>query len=294
MTPRGLIQIVQTPFFADGSIDFASLERLTASVLSEGASALTALGVTSEAAFLDERERGLVLSAIQSVNAGAVPLVIGITAAESGIVASRAAAAQAAGAAGVMIAPPHDPSHLVPHYAAAAEAAPGLPIILQDFPPVGYDRVDAATLAGVAAQVAAIEAVYHEDPPIPPRIAEVLRLAPDLAQIGGLGGLWLPWELRAGATAVMTGFAFPEFMAATVRAALAGDWIAADAAHAMALPLIAWEAQPVIGLAHRKAMLVERGIIETSTLRAAVPPTPNAAAEAAGLASALAHRRQAG
>ncbi len=102
---------------------------------------------------------------------------------------------------------------------------------------------------------------------------------------------WLPWELRAGATAVMTGFAFPEFMAATVRAALAGDWASAFETHDFALPLIVWEAQPVVGLAHRKAMLVERGVIATTNVRAPLPATPRAAPDAAELASRLTVRR---
>ncbi|MBA3382994.1 MAG: dihydrodipicolinate synthase family protein, partial [Actinobacteria bacterium] len=54
---EGLLQIVITPFHTDGTIDFRSVDRLTRSVLGEGASALTVLGVSSEAAYLDEEER---------------------------------------------------------------------------------------------------------------------------------------------------------------------------------------------------------------------------------------------
>jgi len=289
---EGLLQIVITPFHADGSIDFRSVDRLTRSVLAEGASALTVLGVSSEAAYLDEAERRKVIEAVQTASEDAVPIVIGISAADTAVVAERAAEAQEVGAAAVMVAPPKDVSKLTDHYAAVAASAPGLPIVLQDFPSLSQAKLEAGMLAAVTREVATVAAIYHEDPPTPKKIDAVRTLAPDIPQIGGLGGLWLPWELRAGATAVMTGFAFPEFMAATVRAALAGDWASVFETHDLALPLIVWEAQPGVGLANRKAMLVERGLIETAALRRPIVPLASTAADAADLASALAHRRE--
>lgn len=288
---EGLVHIVITPFHADSTIDFDSLVRLTQSALDEGASALTVLGVSSEAAYLDEEERRQVVRAVLDVNDGAVPLVIGISGTDTALVATRATEAQHAGAAAVMVAPLRDGAGLVGHYEAVAAAAPSLAIVVQDFPPFSEAQLEPAALAGLSREVDAVSAIYHEDPPTPTKVAEVLALAPDVPQIGGLGGLWLPWELRAGATAVMTGFAFPQFMAAIVSAARRRDWVDMFALHNLALPLIVWEAQPTIGLAHRKAMLVERGLIAGAAVRATLPPTPCAAAEAAELASALARRQ---
>jgi 4-hydroxy-tetrahydrodipicolinate synthase len=285
--PSGLIHIVITPFHEDGAVDFASLERLTESALDEGASALTALGVTSEAALLSEDERDAILTRIQRVNTGRVPIVVGITAPDATTLAVRAAKAQMHGAAAVMVAPSPHSADLLAHYAEVAEAVPGLPIVLQDFPAISGGRTGAGTLARVARTVDAIVAVYHEDPPTSAKIAAVLQDAPNVMQIGGLGALWLPWELQAGAQSVMTGFAFPEYLAAIVSAAHRGDWVAVHEIHAIALPLIAWEAQPGVGLAHRKAMLVQRGLIETATMRLDTPPTPRAALDAAALQTAL-------
>lgn len=289
---EGLVQIIITPFHADGTIDFDSLARLTQVALDEGASALTALGVSSEAAYLDDAERREVVQAVLAVNGGSVPLVIGISGTETALVADRAAEAQDTGAAAVMVAPPQDGAMLVDHYAAVAAAAPSLSIVVQDFPPFSHAKLEPASLAALSREVDTVAAIYHEDPPTPTKIEAVLALAPDVPQIGGLGGLWLPWELRAGASAVMTGFAFPQFMAAIVSAARSGDWAGAFAMHELALPLIAWEAQPTIGLAHRKAMLVERGLIEGATVRAPLPATPRASVDASQLASALASRQE--
>jgi len=289
---EGLVQIIITPFHADGTIDFDSLARLTQAALDEGASALTVLGVSSEAAYLDEEERHQVVRGVLEVNRGSIPLVVGISGTDAALVAARATEAEHAGAAAVMVAPPQEGATLVDHYAAVAAAAPTLSIVVQDFPPFSHARLEPATLAALSREVETVAAIYHEDPPTPTKIEAVLALAPDVPQIGGLGGLWLPWELRAGSRAVMTGFAFPEFMAAIVSAARSGDWARAFAIHELALPLIAWEAQPTIGLAHRKAMLVERGLIEGATVRAPLPATPRADVDAAELASALASRQE--
>lgn len=284
---RGLIQIVITPFRLDGAIDFRSLRRLTADALAAGASALTVLGVSSEAAFVDEDERRSILGAVRAVNDGALPIVVGITGDETALVVERAREAREAGAAAVMLAPPIDDSSPVERYGSVAEAADGMPIILQDLPSLGHPKLTAESVVAIAAEVPGIGAIYHEDPPTAVKISAVRARAPDLPQIAGLGGLWMPWEFRAGATAVMTGFAVPRLIALAIDAALAGDWDTADRVHAAALPSIAWEAQPVVGLAHRKAMLVERGVIDSAAMRVPAPPT-RAAAEAARLAQRLA------
>ena len=285
-TLRGLIQIVITPFNGEGALDIRSLERLTADAVESGASALTVLGVSSEAALLSEDERRSVVTVVNNVVGGELPIVIGITSDEEGLVTQRAREAQEAGAAAIMLAPPVA-GVAVERYTAAEDAAPGLPLILQDLPLLGHPKLSAADIAEIARAAPAITAAYHEDAPTPPKIAELATLAPDLDQVGGLGGLWLPWELRAGATAVMTGFAVPAPLAGVVREALAGNWERSDALHARLLPAIVWEAQPVIGLAHRKAMLVERGVIATPVVRVPTPPLPHAAQEAATLWRAL-------
>jgi len=292
LTIEGLIQIIITPFQADGAIDFESLRRLTRSAVDEGASALAALGVSSEASYLDEDERRQVLQAVRVASDGALPLVVGISAPDTALLVARAAEAQDSGAAAVMVTPPEEEASILDHYAAVAAAAPGLSIVVQDFPPVSHAKLEPPTLARLSREVSAVAAIYHEDPPTPTKIEAVLALAPDVPQVGGLGGLWLPWELQAGATAVMTGFAFPELMAGIVRAALAGDWTKALEIHHLALPLIVWEAQPSIGLLHRKTMLVERGLIATARLRVPHPATVRAAKDAAELASALARRQE--
>ena len=62
----------------------------------------------------------------------------------------------------------------------------------------------------------------------------------------------------------MTGFAFPEILAAVRLSAESGDMKAAGLLFDRYLPLIQFEAQPTIGLAIRKELLRRRGSIRRS------------------------------
>ena len=60
-TTRGVYIICATPFFPDGRIDFASLDRLIDFYLEKGVNGLTVLGMMGEADKLtpEERRRGV-------------------------------------------------------------------------------------------------------------------------------------------------------------------------------------------------------------------------------------------
>ena len=68
----------------------------------------------------------------------------------------------------------------------------------------------------------------------------------------------------------MTGFAFPEILAAFQAAFHEGDREGAGRLFDRYLPLIAFEAQPAIGLAIRKELLRRRGAIDHAVTRTSV------------------------
>jgi 4-hydroxy-tetrahydrodipicolinate synthase len=109
--------------------------------------------------------------------------------------------------------------------------------------------------------------VKLEDPPTPPKIAALLAAEPALSVFGGLGGVSVLGELRSGACGTMTGFAYPEILAAVRRATEAGDRGRAARVFDRYLPLIQFEGQPGIGLAIRKEILRRRGAIATAIAR---------------------------
>jgi 4-hydroxy-tetrahydrodipicolinate synthase len=67
-----------TPFNADGSIDYASLEKLIQYVTTNGVDYLVALGTTGETPTMSTYEKIEVLEFIVKINAGKLPIVCGM------------------------------------------------------------------------------------------------------------------------------------------------------------------------------------------------------------------------
>ena len=105
---------------------------------------------------------------------------------------------------------------------------------------------------------------------------------------GNGGGLFLPEELTRGADGAMTGFAYPEMMVGVCRAHAAGDVERAHDLFDAYLPLARYEQQPGIGLAVRKHLLAERGVIASSAVRKPGPKL--AAADVADIARLVARQ----
>jgi 4-hydroxy-tetrahydrodipicolinate synthase len=149
-----------------------------------------------------------------------------------------------------------------------AEASP-LPLVMQDEPAATGVTVPVSVLLRCTAASGA-RVVKLEDPPTPPKIARLLEEDPSLRVFGGLGGTFALSELRRGACGTMTGFAFPEILAAVRRRLEAGDAGGAGAVFDRYLPLIQFEAQAGVGLAIRKELLRRRGAIASAATRGPV------------------------
>ena len=98
----------------------------------------------------------------------------------------------------------------------AAEAG-DLPIVIQDYPPASGVTLTVEDIALVAAAHPLVVGVKAEAAPTSVTIAGLCRSNPGLALVGGLGGLFLIDELRAGAAGVMTGFALPGRLVSILR-----------------------------------------------------------------------------
>jgi 4-hydroxy-tetrahydrodipicolinate synthase len=147
---------------------------------------------------------------------------------------------------------------------AAVEAE--LPIVIQDYPAGSGVVVTVAELATVAAGQPLVVGVKAEAPPTSGRIASLRTSCPNLGLVGGLGGLFLVDELRAGADGVMTGFALPERLVSIVET-FRTDAAAATATWEALLPLMRLEAFQPFSLAARKEVWRLRGVIESSHCR---------------------------
>jgi 4-hydroxy-tetrahydrodipicolinate synthase len=259
---RGTWYILPTPFDVDGSLDARSLATLVDAAIGWRVDGLTAMGVMAEPASLSPVEREAALRTIVDAAAGRVPLAVGCSGASVGVVTAHAAQARRLGAIAAMVAPPTLLRNvdLLPGFYRSVAADAGLPLIVQDEPAATGVTVPVSILLACL-EAAGARTVKLEDPPTPPKIARLLAADPGLAVFGGLGGAAALWELERGACGTMTGFAYPEVLRAVRLAFEAGDRERAGRLFDRYLPLLAYEAQPVVGLAIRKEVLRRRGAL---------------------------------
>ena len=269
----GVFSVLPTPFDRQGRVDVASLRRVVDLFLRAGVDGLTALGVTSEVARLDEKERAQVLETVMERVGGRVPVVVGTTAEGLRTCLELSRQAGAAGAAAVMVSPPRMPrlnsEAVVAHYRSLADSV-DLAIVIQDYPPISGFTMEAGLLARIAREVPSARTIKLEDPPTPLKTARILAQSEDIPVriFGGLGGVFLLEELMAGAVGAMTGFAYPEMLVAIVSEFRTGRVERAADLFYRYVPLMRFEFQEGIGMAIRKEVLRRRGAIADGGVRA--------------------------
>ncbi|MEO8594164.1 MAG: dihydrodipicolinate synthase family protein [Candidatus Solibacter sp.] len=272
MKLEGVYSVLPTPFTATGDVDLESLKRIVDLFIGAGVSGLTALGVTSEVARMNDGERKQILETVVRHANRRVRVVAGATADGVRTCIDYTRFARDTGADAVMISPPRAPKlnsdAVVRHFAAVA-AAVEIPIVIQDFPPVSGFTMEPALLVRIAREVPAANTIKLEDPPTPFKTSRIREVAQGLevGVFGGLGGVFLLEELMAGATGAMTGFAYPEILVKIVKLFHSGDLDAAAEAFYPFVPLMRFEFQEGLGMAIRKEVLRRRGVIECADIR---------------------------
>ena len=272
---KGVYVIAPTPFHDDGRIDEASIDRMVAFFGEAGCDGITVLGQMGEAPKLDHEEAVAVAARVIR-RAGAMPVVVGVSA--PGFAAMRALtqSVMEAGATGVMIAPPsalRTDDQVAGYYAQAAEAlGPEVPFVIQDYPLSSGVVMASAVIRRIVAENPSCVMLKHEDWPGLDKISAIRGFQRDgsmrpISILCGNGGLFLDFELERGADGAMTGYCFPDMLVDLVRLQKAGR---RDEAHDLFdahLPLIRYEQQPGAGLAVRKYVLRRRGVIASEAQR---------------------------
>ena len=277
---RGVYPIAPTPFFDDGSIDTASIDRLIDFYASIGCTGITILGQLGEAPKLEHAES--VAIARQVVRrANDLPVVVGVSA--PGFAAMRALtrAVMDAGAAGVMIAPPHTlrtDDQIVNYYRQAAEAiGTDVPFVLQDYPLTFSVQIAPGVIRRIVTEIPSCVMLKHEDWPGLEKISALRGFERDgsmrpIAILCGNGGLFLDYELERGADGANTGYCFPDMLCDVVRLTAQGRREAAHDLFDAHLPLLRYEQQPGVGLAVRKYVLMRRGLLASAAQRKPAAP----------------------
>ena len=294
---RGVYPIAPTPFFDDGRIDTASIDRLTDFYLQCGATGITVLGQLGEAPKLEHQES--IAAARQMIlRASGLPVVVGVSA--PGFAAMRALTHEvmAHGAAGVMIAPPNTlrtDDQIVGYFRQAVEAiGADVPFVLQDYPLTFSVQMTPGVIRRIASELPSCAMLKHEDWPGLEKISALRAFEREgtmrhLPILCGNNGLFLDYEMERGADGANTGYAFPDMLCDVVRLSAAGQREEAHDLFDAHLPLLRYEQQPGVGLAVRKYVLQRRGLLSSSAQRKpAAILTPAARAEVDHLLGRLA------
>jgi 4-hydroxy-tetrahydrodipicolinate synthase len=271
---KGVYVIAPTPFHEDGRVDEASTDRMTDFFVQCGVTGITVLGQMGEAPKLEHQEALALASRV--IRRAPVPVIIGVSSAGFAAMRTLSRAVIDAGAAAVMIAPPSSlktDDQIATYYRQAAEAiGEDVPFVVQDFPLTFNVVMAPSVIRRIVSENASCTMLKHEDWPGLEKISTLRSYQREgsmrhISIFCGNGGIFLDFEVERGADGAMTGYCFPDMLVDLVRHAAAGR---RDAAHDLFdahLPLIRYEQQPSIGLAVRKYVLMNRGILASDAQR---------------------------
>jgi 4-hydroxy-tetrahydrodipicolinate synthase len=271
-TTKGVFTIAATPFLPDGALDFDSIDRMVDAYVEKGANGLTILGMMGEAGKLSASESVAVVRRVTS--RCRVPVVVGVSASGFAAMTALSNEAMAAGASGVMVAPPmglQTDAQITGYFHNTADALGDIPFVLQDFPLATGVQISPSVILQIVEDCPTCVMLKHEDWPGLEKIS-ALRRASDagsrrISILCGNGGMFLLEEMMRGADGAMTGFGYPEMMRQVLDAFQTGDIDRARDIFDAYLPMIRYESQPGMGLAIRKYSLARQGIIAHPTLR---------------------------
>ncbi len=223
-----------TPFNNDHSIDFDALSRIIEQQIAGGTNYFVMLGTTGESATLSNEEKSAVVSHIKKVNAGRLPLVLGVGGNNTSDVVEQLKSLNNDGLTAILSVSPYynkpNQQGIIYHYNEVANASP-LPIILYNVPGRTGSNMTASTQLELAKHpniVATKEASGNME-----QVMSILKDKPaDFLVISGDDALTFP-ILACGGSGVISviNHIFPRTFSGMVKSALQGDIIAARAAH---------------------------------------------------------------
>lgn len=259
MNTGGLWVALATPFLESGDVDRAAFVRLVEHTVKGGVHTLVVLGSTGEAATLEEPERDTLIELCLK-HRGSAQVVVGTGHNSTAQTVRWTKRAADLGAHGALVVTPFYnkpmPLGLVAHYSRVAESAPGLPIVAYNVP--GRTGINLAP--STVAQLWRIESLValKESSGNLGQIDELARELPEgKALLAGDDHLALP-SIAVGASGLVSVVAnlLPDATLQLVKAALAGDLVAARAWQRRLVPTIEAlfvESNPIplkAGLAH--------------------------------------------
>ncbi|GIL01815.1 MAG: dihydrodipicolinate synthase family protein [Alphaproteobacteria bacterium] len=274
----GILPVAPTPFHDDGRLDREGMRRVLDCMIDQGVDAICILANYSEQFLLSDEERALLMRLSLEHVAGRRPVIVTISHFSTAIAVARARAAEAMGAAMVMMMPPYHGVGLVPaeagiieHFRAVSDAI-SIPIMVQDAPLSGVS-LPVPLLARMAREIDNVSYFKIETPFAADKLAALIEAggADILGPFDGEEAVTLLVDLDAGATGTMTSAMLPDKIRPIVTEYRAGNAEAALAQWKLCLPLINHENRQC-GLRAAKAVFTEGGVIASDHVRHPLRP----------------------
>jgi|TARA_B110000902_G_scaffold147531_1_gene170179 4-hydroxy-tetrahydrodipicolinate synthase len=236
---RGLGVAMVTPFYADGSIDFDGLEKLTNHLVDGGVNYLVVMGTTGENPTVSDGEQQQILQKVIEVNAGRLPIVFGIGGNNTAVVVDRLKTENLVGVDGILSVSPYynKPSQegVYQHFKAVNDATP-LPVIMYNVPGRTGSTVSSETTLRIA-QLPNIVATKEATGSLDICMDIVMDKPDGFGVISGEDGYTMPF-IAAGMQGVISviGNAYPKEFSQMVHFALEGDFENAKKLHYKLFP----------------------------------------------------------
>ena len=261
---KGVGVALVTPFNEDLSVDYTSLEKLVNFNIENGTSFLVVLGTTAEAATLSSEEKKQVTEFIVKVNAGRVPLVLGIGGNNTMEVKKAIEKTDLSAFEAVLSVSPYynkpNQEGLYQHYKVLAST--GKKIIIYNVPSRTGQNIDAGTTLRLANEFPNLFMIKEAAPNIL-QYFDILRKKPEgFSLMSGDDEYTLPVTLAGGSGVIsVIGQAYPKEFSEMVQLAFDGKVKEAYDIHNKLVEitrLIFAEGNPC-GI---KAVLAEMGIVK--------------------------------
>ena len=270
---RGVLPVFQTPFHEDGSIDHESLLAEIDWILEQGASGVV-MGMVSEVLRLTTDERNDVATHVCAHVRERAPVVIAIGAESSYVAQQHARAAEEAGAAGLMAAPPvataAGEADLRAYFSGILDAV-DVPLVVQDASGYVGAPLSMDLQAGLLDEYGTRVLFKPEAEPLGSNLSALRDATSGRARIfEGSGGIALVDAYRRGIVGTMPGAEVCWAIVALWQALEAGDQARIDAINGPLAGLITLQSGLDGYLAVEKHLLVRQGVIPRATIRGPV------------------------
>ncbi len=278
MNLKGTGVALITPFTKENEVDYTALAKMVNKVIEGGVNYLVVLGTTGESVALTKDEKKKVVAKVKEVNAGRLPIMIGIGGNNTAEIVHEIETTDFTGIASILSVSPayNRPSQegIYQHYAAIAKASP-LPVILYNVPARTGSSVAIETSLRLAKDFKNIIAMKDASAGLEQCKGLVSR---GFAVTSGDDALALDM-IKLGAVGLISVIAnaYPKEVVAIVDAALEGDFNAAQEAHNHLTPVmnVAFDDGNPSSI---KYFLHKQGLIE-NTLRLPLVPVKKESAE---------------